>query len=460
MSFDSFCYSYNERIVVLKIPKKGTAWNANPGKSFQKLFRTQKEILSYFLLPNSSRVPVFHCLSRTILSEKKAKMEAVKINRSELHAQVWKIPAKEICLHYDLDEYGLDKICHRLNVPMPDNGYWRRLSDGKTVKIVPLPEKFFGTYQVILYRRDELTNGLDHRQKVKALQDQINPGSPELKDYSFDKLVISTKEGINKHWEQRTDLFDKSKLLAVFVSPEMLWRALNIIDLLLKGLRFKGHELIVEQRHTYVAIAGEKIQISVGEKNRRVEFINNYGHTSKDLHPTGVLYLKKEGSSIDSKEWKDGPKKGTLEQQMFSIITDFEQIAQEQKDERERWRIHQEEQEKLQQIKRERELQQRRELAQFKDLLFESHRFALSTMIRSYVAEVESKATSNDSLSEEVQSWIAWAKKSADWYDPTLPKSKDDVLAGVDIENLRVQSDSYYYHEEKERNFWKPWWSK
>lgn len=73
----------------------------------------------------------------------------------------------------------------------------------------------------------------------------------------------------------------------------------------------------VEQRQTYVVVAGERIEISIGEKNRRVEFIDNYGHPSRDLHPTGVLYIKKEGGSTSSKEWKDGPKKGTHEQQMF-----------------------------------------------------------------------------------------------------------------------------------------------
>ena len=73
--------------------------------------------------------------------------------------------------------------------------------------------------------------------------------------------------------------------------------------------------------------------------------------------------------------------------------------------------------------------------------------------------EVESKAANNGSLSDDVKSWIAWARKSADWYDPTMPKEKDEILDGVDIENLRVQNDFYYY-EQKERNFWKPWWSK
>ncbi|WP_276374319.1 hypothetical protein [Chryseolinea sp. H1M3-3] len=80
-------------------------------------------------------------------------------------------------------------------------------------------------------------------------------------------------------------------------------------------------------------------------------------------------------------------------------------------------------------------------------------------MIRNYVDEVESKATENNNLTEDVKSWITWAKKSADWYDPTFPKGNEELLAGVDIENLRVQNDVYYY-EQKERNFWKPWWSK
>jgi hypothetical protein len=61
------------------------------------------------------------------------------------------------------------------------------------------------------------------------------------------------------------------------------------MDLIIKLLRFKGHDIIVEQSDTFAVINAERISISLRERNRRVEYVNDYKHLTRDNHPTGSL---------------------------------------------------------------------------------------------------------------------------------------------------------------------------
>lgn len=275
-------------------------------------------------------------------------------------------------------------------------------------------------------------------------------------------------EGIVKdHWQERDKYYEKSKLLAVHVSGEVLSRALRIIDMLMKVLRFKGHDLVVEKRHTFVVIDGEKIQISIGEKTKRVEYIDEHNRPAKDHHPSGVLYLRKEGSSYDAKEWREGPRNGTLEDRLITIVDDLIEIARQQRQEREEAKRRHEEQAEKERIQRERRDKQTKELARFRTLLLNAHRYSLATLLRDYINALEAKAIAADALTDEKKEWVAWARQRADWYDPAMPAMEDDLLNDVDVENLRTGGSYYpgfsysgYGYEQKENSFWKPWWSK
>ena len=63
----------------------------------------------------------------------------IKINRSELYDQVWKIPLSRLAREYQISDVGLAKICRKLNVPRPPRGYWTKVEFGKSVRRPPLP---------------------------------------------------------------------------------------------------------------------------------------------------------------------------------------------------------------------------------------------------------------------------------------------------------------------------------
>lgn len=182
------------------------------------------------------------------------------------------------------------------------------------------------------------------------------------------------------------------------------------MDLLIKLLKSKSHNLIVVEGSTFALIEGEKIQISLRERNKKVEFIDDYKSIRKDTHPTGILYIKRE-EGYSNKEWKDG--KIPLEDQLIKIIEDLTSIAKEQKEDNLRRKKSQEEQAEQNRLQQEFEKRQKIELANFKGLLLDAHRFWLSTMVRDYVARVEMNAKSSDALTQETQEWISWARKKA-----------------------------------------------
>jgi hypothetical protein len=201
-------------------------------------------------------------------------MEKITLNRKQLYEKVWSVPIKELCQQFDIDENGLVKICNRLNVPVPEKSHWKRIAASKRSDILPLPERAKGLESAVLYKRDEALLKQEQVEFIKRTLKQIDP-SRDLQHYTFDKLVSSTREGaVKEDWQERDKYYEKSQLLTVHVSGEVLSHALRIMDMLIKVLRFKGHDLVVEKRQTFVVIDKEKIEISIGEKTKRLEYVD------------------------------------------------------------------------------------------------------------------------------------------------------------------------------------------
>lgn len=394
-------------------------------------------------------------------------MEIVSLTRKNLYDQVCTETVASFCLKYDIPEEGVEEICGRLNVPMPGIGHWRKLKQGKRSEWTPLPTESRGTESVVLYKRNDSLQKEEHIKMIHSLLPKMGAPTENLKldEKVFDKLIHSTKEGMFKHREVHHTYWEKNKLLAIHVSPEMLCRALRIMDLIIKLLRFKWHSIVVKQSDTFAVIDGERISISLRERNRRVEYLNDYKHLTRDNHPTGSLYFRKEGNYFSKKDWKDG--KIPLEDQLLAIIDVLVDTAREMKEQRARWKKAEEEREEQVRLEREFAQKQATELERFRQLLFEAHRFSLSIMVRTYIDRIEQNAISNNSLTEETREWISWARRKMDWFDPTVPGVPDELLNGIDIEDLKRKSNHYsgynYYNsgnDQTKDHFWKPWWSK
>jgi hypothetical protein len=61
------------------------------------------------------------------------------IKREELYEKVWSVPIWTLCQQYGLSDNGLRKVCKRLNVPVPQRGYWAKVEAGHKVGKSALP---------------------------------------------------------------------------------------------------------------------------------------------------------------------------------------------------------------------------------------------------------------------------------------------------------------------------------
>ena len=98
-------------------------------------------------------------------------------------------------------------------------------------------------------------------------------------------------------------------------------------------------------------------------------------------------------------------------------------------------RIREEEENRRIQSIKEEEDRKEQELQNFRTLLNQSRRWRQVKVLREFLADAEVRAISNNKLSEKFATWLEWATKKADWYDPYI-EAEDSLLMEVDRENL------------------------
>ena len=73
------------------------------------------------------------------LMEADTEQGGTRVTREELYARVWSTPLRTLAKGYGISDVGLGKICERLNIPRPGQGYWARVAVGKRGRQPPLP---------------------------------------------------------------------------------------------------------------------------------------------------------------------------------------------------------------------------------------------------------------------------------------------------------------------------------
>ncbi|UAY55668.1 hypothetical protein [Arachidicoccus terrestris] len=369
-------------------------------------------------------------------------MERITFSRDELYDLVWKAPMLTLAKKYDITDVGLRKVCLRMDIPLPPQGYWQKVQFGKKVKRLPLPVKHDGENHYELKTRDE-DNAFRHGQLsvLHAKQLEIENGLAEhlvVPDRLSNplKIVSETRDFMlanKRNYSPFKGVIENGpNLLTTRVAPTNVGRALRIWDSLIKLLQLRKHSVELTQRKSLVVIDGEQFEVCLKERLVRKEVPTSW-RTTTEFHPSGLLYFKVE--RFYCKEWIDGKLK--LEQQLSKILAFLEVKASEAKVEREK-------REKLAaaneaRIQSEKEAWQKKidELDAFKCLLDESERWQKIKIMRAYISDVEQLIEKNAGSRDYsvVRKWIDWAKDKVNWYDPYILQM-DPLLDEVDRESL------------------------
>jgi len=363
--------------------------------------------------------------------------------RKKLYDLVWSEPLTSISRKYNISYKNLQDLCKEMSIILPETGYWSKLKFNKPVFKSTFSETSKGLQEVALWLRTDESgeeyfskDALQLKKNRERIAQKIKPIEPKIwNETTEDHLITKTRKYFDQSDKKEWRYTRPNKTLDIMVSINLRPRALNIMNKFIQLLKACGHQIMIKEDITYVVINDEELQISVREKSTQVKV--QEGHWVRtDLKPNGKLCLR-YGNGYYAKEWIDN--NVLLEDKLLDIISKLELIALNNKKEREDREAYWAEQRRLEQIKKELQKKKEKELVDFKIIMGLSQRLQKSIELRNYINTYEDYAIKNNSLTQEKQNWIEWARKKADWYDPFI-ESDDELLKEVDKETLTFKS--------------------
>jgi hypothetical protein len=361
--------------------------------------------------------------------------------RKELYELVWSQPLVSLSKKYQISDVGLRKICIKMNIPLPKAGHWEKIRHGKKVSIEVLPSKYIGKKEVSLLPRKEGDTGKKQPTALAILEkeienDQSLPLIISATLVSPDKLIVEAKKSLTKTKRNSSYTGVNTCLggeLDISVSPVNIERALIFMDGLIKLLQARGHKIKVDAEGSYAVVNEEQIKISFKEQLKKVmvNIIPNW--PSREYHANGILSFRIE----KVRHWTD--EKSPLDKQLAQILAQLEIESIVLKERKLRWQRQHEEWQEKERIQQKIIQQKEKEVSNFKNLLHEANRWHQTTLIRNYINGIEAEALKNNTYTNELQNWLDWARKKADWYDPQI-NMEDVLFKDIDKETLSYKN--------------------
>ncbi len=178
------------------------------------------------------------------------------VNREKLYDEVWAEPMTTVALRYDVSSNFLARVCERLKVPRPPRGYWPQVKVGKKNPRPPLPPAEPG--DDLEWVRD---GSVPARQPVVALPRGRRPKMVRADRPARHPLLVGVREYFDA---ARVSTYDDEKyakpykrnVVDVYVSKEVVKRALDAANDLFLALEDRGHRVVlgpVDQNYSRVA---------------------------------------------------------------------------------------------------------------------------------------------------------------------------------------------------------------
>mgnify|MGYP000858043278 CR=1 FL=1 len=372
-------------------------------------------------------------------------MPKTTFTRKQFYDLVWSESLAAISRKYNISYTCLREVCTEMEIPIPPNGYWSKLKFGKPVEVYNFNETSNGKQEISLWLKSDEDSeeyySTDVAQKMKnksEISKKVKSLDFKATNFISDPLVVRTREYLSQKNDYRNWNYDLRKnTLDISVSIDILPRALEVMSKFIHMMKACGYAVVVKDNQTYAVINNEELEISLREKSTRITVIGqSWNHT--DLKPNGKLVLKYQ-KSYYGKEWVDNSV--LIEDRLLDIISALELIALKKKNEREELEKYRAEQRRLEAIIKELQARKENELKNFKDTFLLANRYQKANDLRNYIHVFEQNAIKNNSLTDEKQSWIEWARKKADWYDPFI-NAKDELLEDIDKDSLTFKSQN------------------
>ena len=378
-------------------------------------------------------------------------MENTILTRQELYDLVWENPLSKLAKKYNLSDNGLRKVCKKLDIPLPKNGYWQKIQYNKKVSKEKLPVNNSVETSITLKFRDNsetIINGIENElnQLTKEIKNELKETIifPEKLTRPL-QLIIDAKDDLKTkqpaYYHNIKGLLNTSPgVLNITVAPQNVKRALLFMDIFIKAVQKRGHNVITKEG-TKVVIDNVLLDIGLRERLKRT-VVKGTHWDSTELNPSNILSLRLD--AYPAVEWTD-TNRTKLEDKIPNIIAKLELQAVKEKKEAIEREIRHIEYERQRKIEEDFKARKEQEKIKTKKLFSDAEKFDKATIYRNYIAATEQKAIRENNLTEELKDWIKWANQKVDWFDPFTNK-EDELLNDNDREEFHKpkQPNNYY----------------
>ncbi|WP_088224649.1 hypothetical protein [Desulfosporosinus sp. FKB] len=378
-------------------------------------------------------------------------------NREKLYEEVWAKPVVQVAVQYGVSDVAIHKICKSLNVPVPPRGYWARIRAGEKIKKPPLPaakgisektglKTFEGTKVPTAPKQTLSFLTEDERQKVLLEADQIQLPDENAKLHNKIRAYHSKVKEWNKNDRKSEgaqrgfkNYTDRPPFLAGVISSETLPRVYRILDALYRQVEILGgsvnDDLSLQIRNEHVSLEISEAQDEIKHEITRQEaqeliiyedaMRHNKWASKPNIRKYDYIFNGKLRICIRQSRYFRDSEKEKVESRLGDMLIELYEESEVVRKNREAYEEEKRREAEEKRLREERRNRYNEEVDKTAALTNMAQDYDMACKIRAYINALEPKVEMKD---EKTAEFIDWAKKKADWFDPTV--AREDELFG------------------------------
>jgi hypothetical protein len=378
-------------------------------------------------------------------------------NREKLYEEVWAKPVIQVAVQYGVSDVAIHKICKSLNVPVPPRGYWAKIRAGAKIKKPPLPaakgvtektgsKTFEGTKMTAAPQQTLAFLTEDERQKVLIAAEQIQMPDENAKLHKKIRAYHSKVKEWNKN-DRKPDgaqrgfknYTDRPPFLAGVISSETLPRVYRILDALYHQVEILGgivnDDLSLQIRNEHVSLEIAEAQDEIKHEFTRQEaqeliiyedaMRHNKWASKPNIRKYDYVFNGKLRICIRQSRYFRDSEKGKVESRLGDMLIELYEESEVVRKNREAYEEEKRREAEDKRLREERRNRYNEEVDKTAALTNMAQDYDIACKIKAYINALEPKVDMKD---EKTSEFIDWAKKKADWFDPTV--AREDELFG------------------------------
>ena len=397
--------------------------------------------------------------------------------REKLYKEVWANPVVKVAAKYGVSDVAIHKICKKLNVPTPPMGYWAKVSAGAKVPKTPLP-KTNGPIQITGAKTFEGVEGKisePDKQPLEFLLDsereKVLSAAKEI-EMPAEKAQLQKKiaayRNVVKEWNQKDKKGEVSKrkkdynynppFLAGVISNESLPRVYRILDALFRQVESLGGSvnddlsLCVRNEHVSIEIAEgqDKVDhvITKQEAQALIKYRDDKRNYSLAFEPQirkyDYVFNGRLRIGIRQGQYFRDTDKVNIESRLGEILMELYEESEVVRLDRLAREAEARKKAEAERLEEERRKKYNREVERTIALENAALDYETACRIRSFVNAV----AASQGIDEKMATWVEWAMKKADWFDPTVARD-DDLFGkrehGKNLSEKTLKKTGYYW---------------